>query len=366
MSLVWQVRPLKFYVKSLRLVPTLRYKLNTHSRPDVNKTNPSPVRRIISFLAIVLGFPLSLPAVDQPIVGIAGPAINMIYSFVAKDAGLFQKHGIDPRLVVFDSGSVLAQAALAGDVKISVTSGPVTIASRSQGADAILIASCVNTPPYSIVAAKSITRWEQLKGKRIAMSRFGSGTDTSLRLVLRKFGLDPAKDLIVLQLGTQPSRYQALMAGQIEATIISPPLDLTAKKQGFNILVNIPDLGIPYPQQGIETTDRFVRENPQTVKSFLKGYIEGVFYAAKYKDQTKKTITKYLKTTDPEILEATYQSYLQVTDYSAYPNLEGIRNAMDEVAQRVPAVKSKKPEDFVNTRFLKELEKEGFFKSLGK
>jgi NitT/TauT family transport system substrate-binding protein len=348
-------------------VPTLRYKLNTHSGPHVNKPNPIPVRRIISFVAIILGFPVSLRAVDQPIVGIAGPAINMIYSFVAKDAGLFQKHGIEPKLVVFDSGSVLAQAAMSGDAKMSVTSGPVTIASRTQGADAIMIASCVNTPPYSIVAAKSITRWEQLKGKRIAMSRFGSGTDTSLRLVLRKFGLDPAKDLIILQLGSQPSRYQALMAGNIDATIISPPLDLMAKKDGFNILVNIPELGIPYPQQTVETTDRFVREHPQTVKNFLKGFIEGVYFAAKNKDHTKKTILKYLKTSsDPEILEATYQSYVQVTDYTGYPNLEGIRNAMDEVAQRIPAVKNKKPEDFVNTRFLKELEKEGFFKSLGK
>jgi len=315
----------------------------------------------------LLALPVALPATDQPIVGIAGPAINMIYSFVARDAGLFKKYDIEPKLVVFDSGSVLAQAAMSGDAKMSVTSGPVTIASRTQGADAIMIASCVNTPPYSIVTAKGITRWDQLKGKRIAMSRFGSGTDTSLRLVLRKFGIDASKDLIVLQLGSQPSRYQALIAGKIEATIISPPLDLMAKKDGFNILVNIPDLGIPYPQQTVETTDRFVREHPQTVKNFLKGFIEGVHFAAKNKEHTKKAILKYLQTSsDPEILEATYQSYVQVTDYTGYPNLEGIRNAMDEVALRVPAVKNKKPEDFINTRFLKELEKEGFFKSLGK
>jgi ABC-type nitrate/sulfonate/bicarbonate transport system substrate-binding protein len=314
----------------------------------------------------LLAFPVSLLAIDQPIVGIAGPAQNMIYSFIARDAGLFKKYDIEPKLVIFDSGSVLAQAAMAGDVKISVTSGPVTIASRTQGGDAIAIASCVNTPPYSIVAAKSITRWDQLKGKRIAMSRFGSGTDTSLRLVLRKFGID-AKDLTILQLGTQPSRYQALLAGNIDATIISPPLDLMAKKDGFNILVNIPDLGIPYPQQTIETTDRFIREHPQTIKNFLKGFIEGVYFAAKNKDQTIKTILKYLKTSsDPAILDATYKNYIQVTDYTAYPNMEGMRNAMDEVALRIPAVKNKKPEDFVNTRFLKELEKEGFFKTLSK
>jgi len=333
----------------------------------VKQTKYISIHRTICSTLFLLALPVALPATDQPIVGIAGPAINMIYSFVARDAGLLKKYDIEPKLVVFDSGSVLAQAAMSGDAKMSVTSGPVTIASRTQGADAIMIASCVNTPPYSIVAAKGITRWDQLKGKRIAMSRFGSGTDTSLRLVLRKFGIDASKDLIVLQLGSQPSRYQALIAGKIEATIISPPLDLMAKKDGFNILVNIPDLGIPYPQQTVETTDRFVREHPQTVKNFLKGFIEGVHFAAKNKEHTKKAILKYLQTSsDPEILEATYQSYVQVTDYTGYPNLEGIRNAMDEVALRVPAVKNKKPEDFINTRFLKELEKEGFFKSLGK
>ena len=300
------------------------------------------------------------------IVGVAGPAINMVYSFVARDAGIFQKHGLDARVVIFDAGSILAQAALSGQVKISVSSGPATIASRSQGADTIIVGACVNVLPYSIVAAKGITNWDQLKGKKIAISRFGSGTDTAVRLVLKKFGLDPAKDVTIVQFGTQPSRVQALAAGAIDATIISPPLDITAKKQGYPILVNIADLGIPYPQQVIETTDRFVRENPQAVKNFLKGFIEGVRYASTHKEETKKVMTKYLKTTDPEILEATYQSFVQVTDQGGYPNLEGIRNAMEEVAQRVPVVKSKKPEDFINTRFLKELEKDGFFKQIYK
>ncbi len=322
--------------------------------------------RGLALFALLLARPLSVRSADNMIVGVAGPAVNMVYSFVARDAGLWQKYGIDARVVVFEAGSLLAQAALSGEVKISVSSGPATIASRTQGADTIIVAACVNTLPYSMVAAKGITQWDQLRGKKIAISRLGSGTDTAVRLVLKKFGLDPAKDVTIVQIGTQPSRVQALSAGAIDATIISPPLDLAAKKQGYQILVNIAELGIPYPQQVIETTDRFTWENPQTVKNFLKGFIEGVRYAATHKDETKKIITKYLKTADPEILEATYQSYLQVTDQSAYPNMEGMRNAIEEVALRVPGAKSKKPEDFVNTRFLKELEKEGFFKQLYK
>jgi NitT/TauT family transport system substrate-binding protein len=316
--------------------------------------------RLIAFLALLFAYPLSAQAGETMIVGVAGPAINMIYAFAARDFGFWQKHGIDARVVIFDAGSILAQAALSGEVKFSISSGPATIASHTQGADSIIVAASVNTLPYSVVAARGITKWEQLKGKKIAISRFGSGTDTAIRLVLKKFGLDPVTDLTILQLGTQPARVQALAAGAIDATIVSPPLDLTAKKQGYQILVNIAELGIPYPQQVIETTERFIRENPTAVKNFLKGFIEGVRYVATHKDETKKLIAKYLKVTDAEILEATYQSYLQVTDYSAYPNLEGMRNALDEVAQRVPAAKSKKPEDFVDTRFLKEFEKEGF------
>jgi NitT/TauT family transport system substrate-binding protein len=318
--------------------------------------------RPITFLILGLTYPFMACANTTPMTGVAGPAVNLIYAYVAQDAGLWKKHGLDTRVVLFESTSTLAQVARSGEVKFVINSGATTIASRSQGADTVIVAAAVNTLPYSLVAAKGITKWADLKGKRVAISRLGSGTDTAIRLVCRKFGLDPTKDIVILQGGTQPVRLQALAAGAIDATLVSPPLDLTAKKQGYSIVVNIAELGIQYPQLVIETTDRFNRENPQAVKNFLKGFIEGLYYTVAHKDETKKIITKYLKTADPEILEATYQSFIQVTDYSATPNLDGIRNAIDEVAQRVPAAKAKKPEEFVNTRFLKELEREGFFK----
>jgi len=319
--------------------------------------------RTLALFTLIVVCPVASSAAEPMMVGVSGPSINMMYAFVARDAGLWQKHNSDPRVVIFEAGSILAQAMLSGEVKMSISSGPAVIAGRSQGAETIIVAAFVNTLPYSLVSAKAITKWDQLKGKKIAISRFGSGTDTAIRLALRKFGLDPLKDVTILQMGSQPDRIRALAAGSIDATLVSPPLDLTAKKQGYNILVNLADLGIAYPQQVIETTDRFIRENPQGIKNFLKGFIEGVRYAATKKDETKKLIAKYLKVADAELLEATYRSYLQVTDYSGYAKLDGVQNAMDEVAQRVAVVKTKKPEDFVNTRFLKELEKEGFFKN---
>jgi ABC-type nitrate/sulfonate/bicarbonate transport system substrate-binding protein len=357
-------RDFKLEVAGARDAPIRRQGLGETNRKDEMERYPVLLLEGLLAVSLILVQPVWARANDLINVGVAGPAINLIYAYIAQDTGLWKQHGLNARVVLFEAGSTLAQVARAGEVKFAINSGPATIASRTQGADTVMVAALVNTLPYSLVTAKGITQWADLKGKKIGISRFGSGTDTAIRLVCKRFGLDAAKDLVILQGGTQPSRLQALSAGALDATLVSPPLDLTAKKQGLNILVNIAELGIPYPQLVVETTDRFNRENPQVVKNFLRGFIEGVRYVAARKEATQKTITQYLKTSDPEILDATYKSFLQVTDYSAMPNLEGIRNAIEEVAERVPAARNKKPEEFVNLRFLKELEAEGFFKKL--
>lgn len=320
--------------------------------------------RLLLLSLLAFSYPIRARADSPVLAGVAGPGINLAYAYLAQDTGLWKKHGVDIKLLTFESGSTLAQVARSGEIKFAVNSGPTTIAARAQGADAIIIASAVNTLPYSLVTAKGISSWDQLKGKKVGVSRFGSGTDTAIRLICKKFGLDATKDLIILQGGTQPTRLQALSAGAIDATLVSPPLDFIAKKQGWSVLIDIAQLGIPYPQLVIETTDRLNRENPKLVKGFLKGFVEAIYYGAKFRDETKRVITKYLKISDPEILDATYESFIKVTDYSAEPNLDGIRNAIDEVALRVPAAKTKKPQDFIDMRFLKELQSETFFKQL--
>jgi NitT/TauT family transport system substrate-binding protein len=325
-------------------------------------------RRIETIITVAIIFTLScgfLHAQSTPVVvGIGGLAGNLIHPFVSSDAGLFQKYGVDARLVLFQGGSLLTQAQMSGDVKISVAAGTATIASRSQGADSIIVSSYMNTLDYSLVAAKGITRWQQLKGKRIAISRFGSSTDTAVRLVLEKLGMNPTKDVVIVQIGSQPTRFQALIAGSVDATIIAPPFDVTAKRQGYPILLSLFEQGIPYPHGVIETTDRLVQENPQLVKNFLKGFIAGIHYGFTNKEGTKRVMSKYLNMTDPEILEATYQTYLQTTDRKTWPDLAGMRLAVEEVAKRVPSVRGRGAEEFINTKFLDELEREGFFKEL--
>ena len=326
------------------------------------------VKKWSLLLILFVALPALAPAqqLEPVIMGVVGLSTNSIHPFISREAGLFSKYGIDARLVVFDGGATLAQAAIAGEVKFANTSGPVSISSRSAGADRIIVAAHINILPYSLIAAKGITRWEQLKGKRIAISRFGSGTDTAVRLVLEKFGLNPDKDVTILQLGPQTTRFSALVSGSTDATLVAPPFDVTAKKQGYPILADMAALRIPYAQQVIETSDRMIREHPQTVKNVLKGFIAGLNYGFVNSEPTKKIMVKYLKVVDPEILDRTYQHYTEITERKPYPNMEGVRYAVEEVAKRVPAARGKQPEDFINLRFLNELDKEGFFKELSK
>ncbi|MBM4298315.1 MAG: ABC transporter substrate-binding protein, partial [Deltaproteobacteria bacterium] len=130
---------------------------------------------------------LALPSesrADKPVMaGVAGPGVSLTYAYLAQDAGLWRKHGLDIRMVLFEAGSTLAQVARTGEVSFAINSGPTTIASRTQGADTVMVAATVNTLPYSLVTSKSIVKWDQLKGKKVGISRFGSGTDTAIRLV---------------------------------------------------------------------------------------------------------------------------------------------------------------------------------------
>ena len=307
---------------------------------------------------------LSAQSLTAVPVGIAGLNNNTIHSYVSRDTGLFRKYGVDARLVVFQAGSLLAQASMAGEVKISMVAGPVTIASRAAGSDSIIIGALINTLPYKMIVAKGITRSDQLKGKKIGISRFGSSTDTAVRLFLAKFALNADKDVVLVQAGEQANRFAALAGGTIDATIVGVPLDVTAQKQGFPVLADLAQQQIPYPQAIVETTDRLIREEPQLVKNYLKGLIAGIHYGITHPDPTKAILDKYVKIKNPEFLSATYQDYVQITDPKAYPNIEGIRLALEEVAKRSSAAKGKKPEEFVNLRFLQELEKEGFFREL--
>ena len=303
---------------------------------------------------------------EKILVGVAGLSGALAHAFIPKDAGLYEKYGLDVDLVFFQGGTQAIQATLSGGLQLAVTAGPEIIHARASGSDMTMIAGYMNTMPYSIVADKNITKFEQLKGTKAAISRFGSTSELAVRFALEKNGLVPGKDVTIVQLGDQSTRFAALTGGSVQSTLISPPFDITAKKMGYQILGDMADLGLPYQHETVSTTDKFLKERPETARKFLRAFIAGIHLWMTDEKKTKEILTRRLKINDKEILDETYSAYKKLTEKKPYPTLKGIAFQIEDVAKRNPKAKGARPEDFINITALKELDQSGFIDGLYK
>lgn len=294
------------------------------------------------------------------------PAIsyNQIHIWVAHDAGLFRKHGLDTEIVFFRGGQMATQALVAGDPPI-VNIGTVVQAGL-QGHDVVLIASSENTYNYSIVARPGTTRIEQLKGKRLGVSGFGSASHNAALILLKRFDLEPNKDVSLVVAGPTSERLSAVDAGRIDVTLLTPSELPRSRKQGLVEVYDMADLGVEVQGNGFATSRSLIKTQRDTALRALRGYVEAIHYIHRNRDETRKIVAKYLRLTDPEVLDATYTAFVKTVSKKPYPTLKGIQFLLDEVAAKMPNAKTAKPEQFVDFSLLQQLEKEGFFAELAK
>ena len=286
---------------------------------------------------------------------------------IAQQTGIFKKHGLDPSLILTAGGSLGFQAMMGGDVARVMADGSAAVNSNLAGADVVIIASLLNTFPYSLISVPEIKKVDQLVGGKVAISRFGSATDMSVRMSLAKVGLNPDKDVTILQIGTQTSRFAALQTKNVQATIITPPFTLTARKLGYNTLIDMAQLNIPFELTALLTRKSFIKAQRDTVASVVAALADAVHFYKREKEPTIKILSKYLQTTDREALEETYKEIaLKVLPEKPYPTLPGIQTILDELAPKNPKAKNSKPEDFVDMSFVKKLDDDGYFERLYK
>ena len=302
-------------------------------------------------------------------VRIAYSSISAAYTgiWVARDAGFFAKEGLDDQIIFIPSATQLAQVLVAGDVDIaSLGGGPVMAASLS-GADLKVIGNNVNKLIFSIHAKPEVRSLEDLRGKRIAVSRFGSSADIAARAALRKVNMDPAKDVNLMQLGTMSNMFGALKSGGVEASVVSPPTQFLSEKMGFKEIFSITEMDLAYPNPSMAVAGDLIRKKPDLIDRFMRAYVRAMHRARSDKDGTVKTLAKYTTITDAEILNRAYDFYMtKVLERAPYINMQGMQNALDDVARSVPAAKNAKPEQFVDLRFLDRIEKSGLLKELYK
>ncbi len=286
---------------------------------------------------------------------------------ITKEAGFFKKNGLDVSLIFTPGGSLGFQAMMGGDVAMVVADGSAAVAGNLAGADIVVLASFLNTFPYSLVSVPEIKTVEQLKGGKIAVSRFGSATDLGVKMSLAKVGLNAEKDVTLLQIGAQTARVAALQSKNVQATIITPPFTLTARKLGYNTLIDMSQLNIPFQLTALVATRAYIKSQRDVVMSVVKSLVEGIYFYKTEKEPSIKIMSKYLQTADREALEETYREIaLKVVPDKPYPTLPGIKTILDELAVKNPKAKSARPEDFVDASFVKKLDDEKLFDRLYK
>jgi NitT/TauT family transport system substrate-binding protein len=280
--------------------------------------------------------------------------------WVTQEAGLFKKHGLNGELVMISGASQSMQAMLANETQVANTSGSAPVQAKIQGADAVIIATSYDLIPYGVVVHKDIRTPADLKGKRIAISRFGGITELAVKLAVEKFGLSP-KDVTMIQAGPDAQRIPAVATGTVAASVLAPPGLFAASAQGLRILADLSDLGVKYPTSSFFVMRNYLVENRASLKKFLMALIEGLHIYVNDKDFSMRVMQKYTKLGDREIASKTQ-------DYYGKKTLLVPLNDPAAIKETIPSDKNagRKPEEFYDNSIIQELVKEGFVESIKK
>ena len=297
-------------------------------------------------------------------VAISSISTSQVNVWVPLDTGFFKKHGLDVELVYISGAPVGAAALMSGEVAISQGGVTGSITSNMRGSGTYIILGGADRFPYQLIAAPSIKQISDLKGKRFAVSRIGSADHTATMFVLPKLGIQPDKELNIVQVGSVPARFAALVNGSVQGALLIPPETVKAKELGFRVLSNFADIEINYQQNGVYTTRGFITKRPDMLRRFALAYSEGNHFIHTSSESTQRIMRKYLQGDEKAIREAYTEVVLKATPKIPYPSKAGIQTLIDFLAKTSPEAANTKPDDFIDTRFVKELEDSGLYARL--
>ncbi len=299
--------------------------------------------------------------------GYAALSGNMAPYWAAKDAGYYKKYGLDIDLVAFPSGTEGMAAMIAGEIEFLAIAGSTTASAAIGGSDVISLAITTERLVSSLMVNPAIQRAEELRGKAVGISRFGTSIDTAARMALHHYGLEAMKDVMLVQVGAVSSGLASLRGGRIQGAILSYPALIQARREGFRELLDIASLGVPYASTGITVRKSFLNQRRDVVASYVKSILEATARIKRDKPFTIEMMMKYFRTKDREMMEETYE--VSVNKYLKRiptPTAESFRTVVEELAQVNPKAKGQDPKRFYDDSILQELDKSGFIAALSR
>ncbi len=290
--------------------------------------------------------------------------------WIAKDAGLFEKYGLDVRLVVIAAGNTAISALVAGDVQIIAASGSTSMTSAARGLPVVIIGT-FGPGAWKLVAHPSITTVKELKGKMVGVSRTGTTIDFATRRALSQLGLVPGKDVQLVSTGLAESnkRILVMLQGRIDATLATPDniQEIESKGLKLTVLADLRSLGIDTSTSDLSTTRDFIRTHRAGVRSFLMAFCEAIWLGRTQRETALKVFRKYMREDEPKRLDALYKNYIEeMIPAKPYPMEEVVQTEIENLSPTMPELQGKRPADFVDGTILKEIENEGFFARLYK
>ena len=300
-------------------------------------------------------------------VGYSSDAPGSLATWLARETGIFAKNGLDVELVRTRT-TVGVMALLSGELDFIQASGPVVIESNLRGSDLVYVACGMATLDFIFMSQPEIKSPEMLKGGLVGLASIRGASLVATEFALEKLGLK-TKDVKFIVVGGTPERLISLRSKLLQATLLSPPTSIVAEREGFNSLADVGALGLPFLHNGIALSRRFIRDNPDTVKRYVKSQIDAVHLMKTDRKTSVAVLGKYMRqTANQGILERSYD--LTATDQKyprkQYPTLAGIQTVLNAIADDNSKAKTARPEQFVDARFVKELDDGGYIDGLYK
>ena len=317
---------------------------------------------VAAFLAILFLAWSPLTAADKVRIGYTAPGPQHGLLWLGDTAGLFKKNSLDVE-IIYMPGNISAPSLMSGEIQFGQMTGALMSPIRLQGGDPVMLLSVQELLDDRLVVRPNIKSPEELRGKRIAISRFGAASHMRVLNMLPRYGLSE-KDVTFLQIGDTPARIIALTGNSVDASSFSPPDHLAAVQAGMKILLNMAELNIFYQGTGLVSTQRYIVKNRDIARRMVKSYVEAIHIVRTNPEITKRAFVKYRKTRDEKQLEDAFQTLREIVKPKPYPNMESFKTIFKDVSERIPAAKSANPREFVDTSFLEELDKSGYIDGL--
>ena len=283
---------------------------------------------------------------------------------IGKDRGLFAKYGLTAETIYIPGGSTNVQVLMSGDLDLSQLSGAPGVAANLQGADIVYFAGLLAKLNYQVIVRPEIKSVEQLKGKKFGVSRFGSSADFGMRAMLKRLGIDPVKEATILQIGDEPSRIAAIKSGNIDGTVANAPFGIEAERLKLNVIADSVKMDIPFFNTGLLGSKRFLDRQEAKVMNFLRAYLESIKILKTERDYSIKALAQFTRVQNLKAVAEGYDYFVKQLEPVPYPSVTAMQAVIDQIAETNLKARGVDAKNYVNDRYLKRLEEEGFVKKI--